>query len=45
MHDLPAEFLTDYTQYVARENSHRDGPHDFSYTGTNGFTSRVKVKG
>ena len=45
VHDLPADFLVDYTHYVARENSHKDGDHDFSYEGTNGFTSRLKAKG
>jgi hypothetical protein len=45
VHDLPAEFLTDYTQYVSEENSHKDEDHEFEYSGTNGFTSSLSTKG
>ncbi len=39
--NLPAPFLMDYTQFKSVNNSHKSKDKEFSYSGTNGFTSKV----
>lgn len=41
VHNLPADFLDEYTQYVSEENGHKSSDVEFHYSGTNGFTSRL----
>ena len=44
IHHLPAG-LTGYTQYKSLVNSHDSADHRFSYSGTNGFASRLEQSG
>jgi hypothetical protein len=39
--NLPAPFLMDYTQFKSVKNSHKSEDKEFSYSGTNGFASKV----
>ncbi len=39
--NLPWAVLQDYTQYKSVETRHRGGDQEFSYSGTNGFTSKL----
>ncbi len=43
--NLPASFMIDYTQYKSVTNTHKSDDKEFSYSGTNGLTSRVDVSG
>ncbi len=41
IHNLPADFLDGYTQFVSVRNSFEAGGEGFEHSGTNGFTSRL----
>jgi len=41
--NLPADVLRDYTQYKSIAISHQSKEQEFSYSGTNGFTSKVDI--
>ena len=43
--NLPFPDLADYVQYKSIENSHDHPERGFKYSGTNGFTSTVKLDG
>lgn len=45
MQDLPYPDLADYVQYESVENRYDAGGVSFEYSGTNGFTSVVDVRG
>lgn len=41
---LPSPTMQSYTQYKSVEISHRGGDHEFSYSGTTGFTSKLDAR-
>lgn len=41
--NLPVPFLMDYTQYKSITTSHKSKDKEFSYSGTNGLTSKVDI--
>ncbi len=41
--NLPPVFAQDYTQYKSITNSHKSEDKEFSYSGTNGFTSKIEA--
>lgn len=43
--NLPNTAYYDYIQYESVVHSHRSGDGDWSYSGTNGFTSEMRVSG
>jgi hypothetical protein len=43
--NLPSAAYQDYTQYRSTSHQHKSAEHNFSHTGTNGFTSTMKVGG
>ena len=42
---LPSPAFIDYTQYRSTTHTHTSADDEFSYSGTNGFTSRMEVSG
>jgi hypothetical protein len=42
---LPSNTFFDYVQYESVTHTHRDPDRDWSYSGTNGFTSRMMASG
>lgn len=42
---LPSNAFFDYVQYESVTHTHRDPDRDWSYSGTNGFTSRMMASG
>ena len=44
IHHLPSAAFQDYTQHKSVTTSHRGGEHEFSYSGTTGFTSKMDIK-
>jgi hypothetical protein len=42
---LPSNAFFDYVQYESVTHTHRDPDRDWSYTGTNGFTSTMMASG
>ena len=45
IHNLPSPVFADYTQYKSVVTSHQSEDKEFSYSGTNGFTSKMEVGG
>ena len=42
---LPSRSYHDYVQYESVVHTHRSGEADWSYSGTNGFKSEMRVSG
>jgi hypothetical protein len=42
---LPSPAFIGYTQYRSTTHTHKSADAEFSYSGTNGFTSRMEVEG
>jgi hypothetical protein len=43
--NLPSPAYQDYTQYRSTSHQHQSAEHNFAHSGTNGFTSTMKVGG
>jgi hypothetical protein len=42
---VPSPALQDYTQYRSTSHQHTSAEHNFTHSGTNGFTSTMSVSG